>query len=80
MRVSYTKVTVVEKQQVSRDTFLRRLLTPVHLLGRTFLMVHLIGFQTLQKCILSEFKSMFSAFYRNSYIFTIFVSTIYEKK
>jgi hypothetical protein len=35
--------------------FLRRLLTPVHLLGRTFLMVHLIGFQTLQKCILSEF-------------------------
>lgn len=50
------------------------------LLGRTFLMVHLIGFQTLQKCILSEFKSMFSAFYRNLCIFTIFVSTIYEKK
>ena len=50
------------------------------MLGRTFLQVHLIGFQTSETCILSEFSSLFSAFYRNSYILTIFVSTIYEKK
>ena len=46
------------------------------MLGRTFFNVHLIGFQGLKICILSDFKNSFSAFYRISDIFTIFVSII----
>jgi len=46
------------------------------MLGRTFFGMHLIGFQKSKTCILSDFKKMFSAFYRNSDIFTTFVSTI----
>lgn len=49
---------------------------PAAMLGRTFFGMHLIGFQKSITCILSDFKKMFSAFYRNSDIFTTFVSTI----
>lgn len=41
-----------------------------------FFGMHLIGFQKPETCILSDFEKMFSAFYRNSDIFTTFVSTI----
>lgn len=66
MRVSYTKVTVVEKQQVSRDTFFEKTVntgTPAwpHLFeGPSYRIsdapkVHFIGIQEYVFCILSEF-------------------------
>ena len=54
----------------------RNILMAAAMLGRTFFSMHLIGFQKSKTCILSDFKKRFSAFYRNSDIFTTFVSTI----
>ena len=62
---------------LSRGQDLRtEIINSAGLLGRTFFGMHLIGFQKSRTCILSDFKKMFSAFYRNSDIFTTFVSTI----
>jgi hypothetical protein len=48
----------------------------IHRKSGTFFSMHLIGFQKSKTCILSDFKKLFSAFYRNSDIFPTFVSTI----